>query len=1056
MSSQNPYSEDALVEKPAIALFKDMKWQYKFCQYETFGANGALGREHAGEVVLTSRLLPALRKLNPDLPDEALQSAMEEITLDRSAMGMAQANRDVYGLLKNGVKVTVSNPDTQEQQTHVAQIVDWNTPANNDFLLTSQLWITGEMYKRRADLIGFVNGLPLVFVELKATHKAVKDAYTNNLRDYKAAIPHLFWYNGVIILSNGDKSVIGSLTASWEHFAEWKRIDSEGARGVVSLETMLRGTCEPARLLDLIENFTLFSEVKTGVVKVLAKNHQYLGVNNAIESYKNAKKQEGRIGVFWHTQGSGKSISMIFFAQKILRRIHGSATFLIVTDRQELDKQIYKNFVGAGAITRQEARVTSGAELQQKLGEDHRYLFTLIQKFHTVNGSAYPRLADRDDIVVIADEAHRSQYDTFALNMRSALPNAAYIGFTGTPLMAGEERTRQIFGEYVSVYNFRESVEDGATVPLYYENRIPELQLVNEDLNDDMERLLEAAEIDEEQERKLEREFAREYHLLTRNERLEKIAEDLVTHFMGRGQQGKAMVISIDKATAVKMYDKVQKHWQTMLAGLRAIQPTLSGDAAEEMGERIAYMSGMDMAVVVSAGQNEVEDMGQKGVDIVPHRKRMVSENLEEKFKDPDNPLGIVFVCAMWITGFDVPACNTIYLDKPMKNHTLMQTIARANRVFPDKTNGLIVDYVGVFRDLQRALAIYGTASGGGIAGGDNPISSKDELVDKLIETLAETTLFLSERGIDVEQIQAAPALQRLQLVNAAVEAILETEESKKRYKALASDVSALYKAVLPDAKAGDLQSLCTLIRALSDKIKSLTPPADITGVLNDVENLLDYSVAADAYIIRELGDDYNTSRIDLSQMDIDALQAHFETVQKRTEAEKLKYLLQRRIQQMVRQNRSRLDYLEKFQAMIDDYNKDSSNVEAYVQGLIAFTRQLNVEEQRHLAERLDEEELAVFDLLTRPDVSLTEAEREQVKTVSRDLLDLLKQEKLVLDWRKKQQARASVQVAVKDILDRLPNAYTADLYQSKCDLIYQHIFESYQGQGRSVYSTAT
>ncbi len=1055
MTPPNLYTEDALVEKPAIELFKQIGWQYKFCQYETFGAGGTLGRETNAEVVLRSRLLPALHRLNPGLPQTALALAVEELARDRSAMGMAQANRECYGLLKNGVKVSFTDAATQQERQEAVRVIDWDTPANNDFLLTSQLWIVGDMYKRRADLIGFVNGLPLVFVELKAAHVSVKDAFSHNLTDYKAAVPHLFWHNGVVILSNGDRSLVGSLTSKWEHFAEWKRIDSEGAQGVVSLETMLRGVCDPARLLDLVENFTLFSDVPGGVVKILAKNHQYLGVNRAIASYQGAGAKGGRVGVFWHTQGSGKSYSMIFFAQKILRKVQGRATFLVVTDRKELDTQIYKGFINAGAITRQEAQVTSGDMLRHKLREDHRYLFTLIQKFRVADGETFPCLSERDNIIVIADEAHRSQYDTFALNMRRALPNAAYIGFTGTPLMAGEERTRDIFGDYVSVYNFRESVEDGATVPLYYENRIPELQLVNDDLNDDMTRLLDEAEADEEQERKLEREFAREYHLLTRDDRLEKIAEDLVAHFMGRGQQGKAMVISIDKATAVKMYDKVQKHWNVMLDGLRALAPTLSGDEKDRNADDIAYMEQLDMAVVVSAGQNEVEEMRAKGVEIAPHRKRMVKEDLEAKFKDADNPLAIVFVCAMWITGFDVPSCSTIYLDKPMKNHTLMQTIARANRVFPHKTNGLIVDYVGVFRNLQRALAIYGSAGGGGVTQGDAPIAAKSELVDKLLDSLAETTLFLGERGVDVEQIQAAPALQRLKLMQQAVEAILETEETRRRFAMLAGEVSALYKAVLPDPAAGEMQGVCTLISRLADKIKSLTPPADITGIMSGVESLLDYSVAADAYIIRETGDEYGSGLVDLSKLDIEALQAHFDTAHQRTEAEKLKHLLQRKIQQMVRKNRTRLDYLEKFQAMIDDYNADSSNVEAYVQGLIAFTQQLSAEEQRHLAERLEEEELAIFDVLTRPDMPLTQSEREQVKTVARDLLATLKQEKLVLDWRKKQQARAAVQVAVKDVLDRLPAVYNSELYQSKCEVVYQHIFESYYGQGQSVYSAA-
>jgi type I restriction enzyme R subunit len=420
--------------------------------------------------------------------------------------------------------------------------------------------------------------------------------------------------------------------------------------------------------------------------------------------------------VFWHTQGSGKSYSMQFFSQKILRKLPGNWTFLIVTDREDLDDQIYKNFANTGAVTEPEQRVraNSSEHLKQLLQSDHRYVFTLIQKFRIEKGKKYPKLSDRSDIIVIADEAHRSQYDTFALNMRNALPNAAFIGFTGTPLMGGEEeKTRQVFGDYVSIYNFKQSIDDSATVPLFYENRIPEVQLSNDYLNQDMEELIEEAALNEEQESHLERQFAREYTIITDSDRLEKIASDIVNHFLGRGYQGKAMVVSIDRFTAVRMYDKVQQHWQQYLANLQTQLAKSEPSKREQLVAKIQYMQETDMAVVVSQSQNEIEVFKKKGLDITPHRKRIVGEDLDEKFKDENHPLRIVFVCAMWITGFDVPSCSTIYLDKPMRNHTLMQTIARANRVFPDKVNGLIVDYIGVFRDLQKALAIYGSAWGG-------------------------------------------------------------------------------------------------------------------------------------------------------------------------------------------------------------------------------------------------------------------------------------------------------------------------------------------------------
>jgi len=381
------YSEDALVEQPAIALFAAMGWETVngFHEFDQAGSN-PLGREAKSEVVLEGRLRPVLERLNPDLPADAFDQAIAELIRDRGAMAPVQASREVYLLLKNGVQVKISAPDGEGETVESVKLIDWKTPTGNDFLLVSQFWVTGEMYTRRADLVGFVNGIPLVFIELKAAHARLETAYTGNLSDYKNAIPQIFWHNALIVLSNGSRSRIGSMTASWEHFAEWKKINSEGEEGMVSLETMIRGACDKARLLDLVENFTLFMEVQGGSIKLLGKNHQYLGVNNAIEALRSIENRAGRLGVFWHTQGSGKSVSMICFAQKVLRKIPGNWTFVIITDRQELDHQIYKNFAASGAVTEQEAQATSSRHLRQLLTEDHRYVFTLIHKFRTERG----------------------------------------------------------------------------------------------------------------------------------------------------------------------------------------------------------------------------------------------------------------------------------------------------------------------------------------------------------------------------------------------------------------------------------------------------------------------------------------------------------------------------------------------------------------------------------------------------------------------------------------------------------------------------------------------
>jgi type I restriction enzyme R subunit len=556
--STTSYTEATLIEAPAIALFAELGWPTVDANNEWAAGTSSLGRETRSDVVLVGRLRAALRQLNPDASHEAVEQAIEELARDRAALAPAHAAQEAWRLLAHGVRVRARD-ERGEQRDLTLRVIDWDAPQRNEFLLAAQMTISGDLYTCRPDLLGFVNGLPLVLAELKATHVPAREAYDGNVSHYKAAIPQLFPYVAAIVVSNGSESRVGTSTGAWEHFGEWKRINSEGEQGVVSLETLLRGVCAPARLLDIVENFTLFSDAHGGLARVLGMNHQVLGVNNAFAALQELGENRGRLGVFWHTQGSGKSYSMIFFSQKALRKL-GGWTFVIVTDRQELDEQIYRNFASSSVITEQQVQAESGEHLRQLLREDHRHVFTLIQKFHTPPGTPFPVLSERSDIVVITDEAHRSQYDLFALNMRRALPNAAFIGFTGTPLLVGEEKTREVFGDYVSVYNFRQSIEDGATTPLYYENRIPELQLTNADLNADLEALIEAAALDPEQERKLEREFRREYHLITRDDRLETIAEDIVRHFTGRGFPGKAMVVSIDKATAVRMYDKVRRH----------------------------------------------------------------------------------------------------------------------------------------------------------------------------------------------------------------------------------------------------------------------------------------------------------------------------------------------------------------------------------------------------------------------------------------------------------------------------------------------------------------
>ena len=558
------YTEDQLVEQPAIQLFRELGWDTVNAYGETLGPQGTLGRDNRSEVFLVQRLRSAIARLNPDVPSEAVEEAVAEITKPRTAMYYARANQQVYALLKDRIGVSVRQQDGTTLPEKL-NVIDWENPENNDFLLVSQLWVHSDLYHRRTDLVGFVNGIPLVFIELKASHKNLKHAYDDNLRDYRDTIPHLFVPNGFIVLSNGAETKVGSITSGWDYFSEWKKINSESEEGSVSLETVVRGMCSKERLLDIIESFVAFQDLPGGFVKLLARNHQYLGVNNALarmEELRHAPAEErGKLGVFWHTQGSGKTMSMLFFSQKVLRKKPGNWSFVIVTDRDDLDEQAYKEFTYAGVITERHMRATGAAHLRQLLSEDHRYVFTLIHKFRTEKGATHPVVSDRDDVIVITDEAHRTQYDTLALNMRNALPNAGFLGFTGTPLIAGEERTREVFGDYVSIYNFAASMADHATVPLYYENRIPQVEIANPTFGDDLMAIVEEADLDEAQERQLARALGQQYELITRDDRLDAVAKDVVDHFLGRGFAGKAMVVSIDKVTAVRTYDKVRRFW---------------------------------------------------------------------------------------------------------------------------------------------------------------------------------------------------------------------------------------------------------------------------------------------------------------------------------------------------------------------------------------------------------------------------------------------------------------------------------------------------------------
>ena len=674
------------------------------------------GRDNKKQVVLPETVHRTLRRLNPDIPEQTVNAVAEELCKTAHDTDITAANYRFYQKLRNGITVEYNRNGKTVADT--LRLIDYDDVENNNFTVVSQMWIRGEMRYRRPDLILFINGFPLVFIELKNSIVPVKNAYDINLKNYLTDIPALFHYNQICVLSNGSETRLGSFSAGYEFFFEWLKTESEKENPdrkaikekATSLEYFIDGLCRPKNLLDYIENFILYDRKTT---KIIAKNHQFLGVNNAFESFLHREEKKGKLGVFWHTQGSGKSYSMVMLARKIKHKCSGNFTFLIVTDREDLDTQIYKNFLRTGLITENDrVQPANSKALREELKTNKPFLFTLIHKFRYDKGKKYPILSERNDIVVIVDEAHRTQYKDLAENMRTGLPNAQFFAFTGTPLLGAKRLTNAWFGDYVSEYNFAESIKDNATVPLYYVKRVPEVELQNVFLDSDFAQILEEENLTDAEQRRLENHYAKELEVIKRDDRLDTIARHIVYHFPRRGFRGKGMVISVDKFTAVKMYDKVSRYWQDEIKKLNGeIIRCTDEEERNRLKEILDYMRNLEMAVVISEDADEKDKFAAEGINIsiekIRQRIDSIDENgadIEDNFKNPEHRLQLVFVCAMWLTGFDAPSVSTLYLDKPMKGHTLMQTIARANRVYKNKECGLIVDYQSAFFIFEERI----------------------------------------------------------------------------------------------------------------------------------------------------------------------------------------------------------------------------------------------------------------------------------------------------------------------------------------------------------------
>lgn len=1039
------YSENILVQKSAGDLLRDeLGWDVQFAyNTEVLGKNGTFGRTSYHEILLTRYFQNALRRLNPWMTDSQLSEAQKALESRLSTASLLQVNEEKYFLLRDGIPVTVKKPNGQPE-TKRAAVIDFQNPENNEFLAIKELKIQGDLYRRRTDIVGFVNGIPLLFVELKKNTVDVQNAYEDNYTDYLDTIPQLFYYNAFLMLSNGTEAKIGTLGSKYEFFHEWKRL-AESDPGSVALETMLRGICRKENFLDLLENFILYDHSGGRTAKILARNHQYLGVNEAVKAYAGRKLNDGKLGVFWHTQGSGKSYSMVFLAQKIRRKFAGSPTFVILTDRDELNKQISDTFENCGLLGKTKAAqfiAASGDDLVQKLKGNPSFIFTLIQKFNKPD--AAPIYPDHD-IIIMSDEAHRSQYGIFADNMMKLLPTAARIGFTGTPLLSSDNITARTFGGYVSVYDFKRAVEDGATVPLYYENRGEKiLDLHNPEITNRILDAIENADLDVDQQDKLESEFAKEIHLLTAEPRLRSIAKDFAGHYSDLWTSGKAMFVCLNKVTCVRMYNFVQEYWQAEIQNLKAKIKSATQQEAQELERKLRWMQETEMAVVISQEQNEIQTFRKWGLDIKTHREKMENRELDKEFKDSGNPLRVVFVCAMWLTGFDVKCLSCLYLDKPLKAHTLMQTIARANRVAEGKSNGLIIDYIGIVKALRKALADY-TANAGGLGGAD-PTVDKEKLIARISDTVAKTETFLSERKIDLGLLIAAEGFAKLSYLQDAANAVCGSIEDKKSFSTYASELKRLMKYTDRDDVTGHMRRQCEAIAAIYGMLQKKRKHTDTTDLMVEINAIINDYVEIEPQQPNAIT---APPRFDISAIDFDLLRREFaKTRRKNLLMRDLDEAIRRQLDKMVFANPKRIDYYERYREIIQSYNgeQDRATIEKTFLDLMDLADRMSREAQRYAREGFaSDEELSLYDMLFRDDLSKNDIKK--LKTAASDLLRKIKTKISELDhWTDKQETRAVVDTLIRDVLwETLPECYNNDDITEYREKVYEYVFTRYK-----------
>lgn len=992
------------VEEYVLFILKNLGYEVIYGEDENYLPNGIFElRKDYNEVVLVDRLRESLKRINKGVDEEAIEEAIKEVLRSESQKLIAD-NERFHKMLTDGISIPVQK-DGEEvyEQIH---LYDFKDIENNDFLAINQFTIV-EKSERRPDVILFINGIPLVVIELKniADEEATIWSAYDQLQTYMNEIPSLFRYNEILVISDGITARAGTITSSRDRFMEWKTIDGKKLDKANAIEVLLKGMCEKNRLLDIVRNFIVFEEDKL-VSKKLAGYHQYWAVNKALESTLNARRGDKKAGIVWHTQGSGKSLIMVFYTAKLVRELD-NPTIVILTDRNDLDDQLFDTFANCMDILRQ-APVQAGSrrKLQELLKvSSGGIIFTTIQKFlPEEDREKYPMLSDRDNIVVIADEAHRSQYGFsakivnkedralitygYAKYLRDALPNASFIGFTGTPIEKDDRSTPAVFGKYVDIYDIKQAVEDGATVRIYYESRLAKLDLKPEErpkIDKEFEEVTEGEEV--EGKEKLKSKWSQLERVAGSPNRIRKIAEDIVKHFEERISvlEGKGMIVCMSRRICIELYDEIIK-----------LRPEWHSDDDDK-----GFIK-----VVITGSASDPKDW-QKHIRNKARRKR-----IGENFKDPEHELKLLIVRDMFLTGFDAPSLHTMYIDKPMQGHTLMQAIARVNRVYPGKEGGLIVDYIGVGAELKRALIDY-TATGGK----GKPTFKQEDAVKIMLEKYEIVRDMF--HGFNYKRFFSLRQTERVPFIRDAIEHILKEKGKKERFLREVTALIKAYSLAVPHEKAMSIKEEVGLFQAIKSAIVKTT---DIRSYKEErfdsaIKQIISKAVISDRII--DIFEAVGIQKPDVSILSEQFLAEVREIPQKNLAFEALKKLLNDEIKFISKRNIVRgKSFMEMLEKTIKKYTNRSVEAAQVIEELIELAKSVREERNRGATLNMSEDELAFYDALAVNDSAVRALGDATLRKIALEVTEAIRKS-VTIDWMHRDSLRAEIRLKVKKILKR-------------------------------------